>query len=449
MRGAERPTKVKWTQPFLSPLTPLSHSAALQTFFDIADNIHEEDNVNQLLELTGNLPLAISLISSVAGAEGCDSALARWKSESTRMLSDGYDKRSSLDISIMLSFTSSRMTSGAQDLLSILSMLPDGFTDADLVQAELPITAILASKTTLLKTTLAFVDKERRIQVLAPIREHILQAHPPANALKLQLRKHFHDLLHLWTHRRDVKIAAQLLRNIGNVTGVLRDSLATECPDVTENYQSILNLNGFCRLTQDTYTPLLLKISEQHLFRKDNPIFGDYLMQMMETARYLPPVDVEAQIMLGNQYFETKDQLEKGKTQPMGFYCLTFIYSIAKWSRALGLYWYGAQADTSTALVHFQKALSLAESIGLPTLVGQSSLFMMSQLMMITGDLNCAAEHARRAQDYAEAFGGIFPQAQTLYLQARCQIMLANYLQAQNLIHYVTQLLHTWWSTRM
>ncbi|KAJ7262045.1 P-loop containing nucleoside triphosphate hydrolase protein [Mycena rebaudengoi] len=139
MRGAERPAK---------------------TFFDVADNIHEEGSVNQLLELTGNLPLAISLIASVAGAEGCDSALARWKSESTRMLSDGFDKRSSLDISIMLSFTSSRMTPRAQDLLSILSMLPDGFTDADLLQAELPIPDILASKTTLLRTALAFVDKE-------------------------------------------------------------------------------------------------------------------------------------------------------------------------------------------------------------------------------------------------------------------------------------------------
>ncbi|KAJ7268888.1 P-loop containing nucleoside triphosphate hydrolase protein, partial [Mycena rebaudengoi] len=197
MRGAERPEKVKWTRPFLSPLHPLPHFAALQTFFDVADNTHEEESVNQLLELTGNLPLAVSLIASVAGAEGCGSAIARWKTESTHMLSDGYDKRSSLDISIMLSFTSSRMSPGAQDLLSILSMLPNGFTDADLLQAELPITDILASKTTLLRTALAFVDQEKRIQVLAPIREHILHAHPPKNALKLKLCKHFHNLLSL------------------------------------------------------------------------------------------------------------------------------------------------------------------------------------------------------------------------------------------------------------
>ncbi|KAJ7245861.1 P-loop containing nucleoside triphosphate hydrolase protein, partial [Mycena rebaudengoi] len=197
MRGAERPAKVKWTQPFLSPLTPLPHSAALETFFDVADNIHDEESVNQLLKLTGNLPLAISLVASVAGDEGCGSAIARWKSENTRMLSDGYDKRSSLDISIMLSFTSSRMTPGAQDLLSILSMLPDGSTDADLLQAELPITDILAAKTTLLRTALAFVDKDRRIQVLTPIREHILHAHPPTKALKFKLCQHFHDLLSL------------------------------------------------------------------------------------------------------------------------------------------------------------------------------------------------------------------------------------------------------------
>ncbi|KAJ7278826.1 P-loop containing nucleoside triphosphate hydrolase protein, partial [Mycena rebaudengoi] len=224
MRGAERPAKVRWTQPFLAPLAPLPHFAALQTFFDVADNTHDEESVNHLLELTGNLPLAVSLIASVAGAEGCDSAIVRWKSESTRMLSDGYDKRSSLDISIMLSFTSSRMTTGAQDLLRILSMLPDGFTDADLLQTKLPITDILASKAALLRTALAFVDKENRIQVLTPIREHILNSHPPTSALKLELCKHFHDLLSLWAHHPDLNTATivlQLSRNLGNITSIL------------------------------------------------------------------------------------------------------------------------------------------------------------------------------------------------------------------------------------
>jgi hypothetical protein len=131
---------VQWTRPFLAPLSPLSNAAALQTFIDVADDVQDDSGVHQLLDLTGNLPLAVSLIASVAGSEGCDMALSRWQTENTQMLSEGYDQRSNLDISIMLSFTSSRMTPEAQELLSILSMLPDGLSDADLVQANLPIT---------------------------------------------------------------------------------------------------------------------------------------------------------------------------------------------------------------------------------------------------------------------------------------------------------------------
>ncbi|KAJ7194270.1 hypothetical protein C8J57DRAFT_955095, partial [Mycena rebaudengoi] len=194
LRGAERPSKVKWTRPFLAPLKPLSNVAAQQTFNAVADDGHDDASVTELLELTGNLPLAVSLIASIADSEGCAQALSRWKLESTRMLSDGYDQRSSLDISIMLSYTSSCMTPGAQELLSILSMLPDGLTDADLVQAKLPIFDILACKATLIRTSLAFVDQDLHLKVLVPIREHILHVHPPANSLKLKLREHFHQI---------------------------------------------------------------------------------------------------------------------------------------------------------------------------------------------------------------------------------------------------------------
>ncbi|KAJ7265596.1 hypothetical protein C8J57DRAFT_1132743, partial [Mycena rebaudengoi] len=181
LRGAERPSKVKWTRPFLAPLEPLSNVAAQQTFIEVANDGHDDDSIKALLELTGNLPLAVSLIASVAGSEGCAQALSRWKLESTRMLPNGYDQQSSLDISIMLSYTSSRMTTDAQELLSILSLLPDGFADADLVQAQLPLPNILACKATLIQTSLAFVGQDQHLKVLVPIREYILNIRPPAN----------------------------------------------------------------------------------------------------------------------------------------------------------------------------------------------------------------------------------------------------------------------------
>ncbi|KAJ7288606.1 P-loop containing nucleoside triphosphate hydrolase protein, partial [Mycena rebaudengoi] len=179
LRGAERPGKIKWTRPFVAPLEPLSNVAAWKTFIEVADDGHDNSSIKELLELTGNLPLAVSLIASVASSEGCSQALSRWKLESTQMLSNGYDQRSNLDISIMLSYTSSRMTPDAQQLLSILSMLPDGLADDDLLQANLPIPDILACKATLIQMALAFVGQDQHLKVLVPIREHILLIHPP------------------------------------------------------------------------------------------------------------------------------------------------------------------------------------------------------------------------------------------------------------------------------
>ncbi|KAJ7864156.1 P-loop containing nucleoside triphosphate hydrolase protein, partial [Mycena leptocephala] len=178
MRGAERPAKVRWTRPFLVPLQPLTDSASLQTLIDIADGNHNEDSMRKILALTGNLPLAVTLIASVVAYEGCKITLERWDTESTRLLSDGYDKKSSLDISIMLSFSSSRMTPEAQDLLGLLSMLPDGLSDADLVQAELPIPDVLANKSTPIRTALTYIGNDKRLKVLAPIAEHIRAIHP-------------------------------------------------------------------------------------------------------------------------------------------------------------------------------------------------------------------------------------------------------------------------------
>jgi hypothetical protein len=324
MRGGERPAKIKWTRPFLAPLSPLSSSAALQTFIEVADDTHHEENVQQLLDLTGNLPLAISLIANVASIEGCDSALIRWKSQSTRMLSDGFDRISSLDISIMLSFTSSRMTPEAQQLLSILSMLPDGLTEADLLHAELPITDILICKTTLIRTSLAFVDRDRRLKVLVPIREHILHTHPPTNAMKLKLRQHFHDLLRLWNHFRYLNVAdivPQVSQNLGNFNSVLLDSISTECHDIIQNLQSILFLNHFSCRTQNTCSPLLPKISGQMFRWKSHPIFGDYLMAVFESSDVLPVENGEDKIKLGNEYFLDKAPLEQGMSISM-FTCL-------------------------------------------------------------------------------------------------------------------------------
>ncbi|KAJ6603339.1 P-loop containing nucleoside triphosphate hydrolase protein, partial [Mycena vulgaris] len=195
MRGAERPAKVRWTHPFLAPLKPLTDEAARQTFIDIADDFHNPNEVTQVLQLTDNMPLAVDLIAHLVDYEGCANVLFRWETEKTALLSQGYDRRSSLDASITISLSSPRirLLPGAKDLLSLLSILPDGLSDVQLVQSHFPIEHILACKAALLGTCLDY-GNNNRLKVLVPIREHIRFLYPPAAPLIKPLQDQFHSL---------------------------------------------------------------------------------------------------------------------------------------------------------------------------------------------------------------------------------------------------------------
>ncbi|KAJ7755446.1 P-loop containing nucleoside triphosphate hydrolase protein, partial [Mycena metata] len=197
MRGAERPSKVQWTRPFLLPLPPLSQNAARKMFIDIADDKHPLEVVDQVLSLTDNMPLSISLLAHLADIEGCKEILFRWETEKTALISEGSDRRSNLELSISLSLSSPRIASTpqAQDLLALLSMLPDGLSDVELRQTKFPVTDILSCKATLLRTALAYTDVHKRLKVLVPIREYMGKLFPPTEQMIQPMFNHFHELL--------------------------------------------------------------------------------------------------------------------------------------------------------------------------------------------------------------------------------------------------------------
>ena len=207
MRGAERPGKVKWTRPFLAQLEPISTAASRQTFIDIAEEptTGGETALEELIELTGNLPLAVALMANVASFEGYIGALSRWNTESTALLSDGYDKRSSLEKSISISLTSPRIKSNPQalELLSLLSLLPDGISGDELVSSKVPLANISNCRSSLLQTSLAFLS-HRRLKALAPIRDYIRHAYPASVASTQPLLNHFQALLRVWISHQDL-----------------------------------------------------------------------------------------------------------------------------------------------------------------------------------------------------------------------------------------------------
>ncbi|KAJ7732132.1 hypothetical protein B0H16DRAFT_1696463 [Mycena metata] len=233
MRGAERPAKVQWSRPFLLPLQPLAQDAARKMFIDIADDRHSIEEVDQVLHLTDNMPLSISLLAHLVDMEDCHTILSRWEKEKISLISAGYDKRSNLELSISLSLSSPRITSMPQapDLLALLSILPDGLSDVELKQSQLPIQDVLGCKAALLRTALAYTDDHRRLKVLVPVREYMTESSPPTDQMIMSLLTHFHELLELYVTAFGTESGAlpigRITANYANIQNVLRFNQAS------------------------------------------------------------------------------------------------------------------------------------------------------------------------------------------------------------------------------
>ncbi|KAJ7115450.1 hypothetical protein C8R44DRAFT_928520 [Mycena epipterygia] len=251
MRGAERPAQVRCTRPFLLPLKPLTEEASQQIFIDITDDTHDSKDVSKPLLLADNLPLAVDLLAHLVDYEGCANVLSRWEGERTSLLSEGYDKRSNLDLSISVSLSSPRITSlpHAEELLSLLSILSDGLSDIELLQSKLPFENILVCKAALLRTSLAYTDDQRRLKTLVPIREYMQKNHPPMVQVVEPLLKYFQELLDVYkTYAGTLAsagVVARITSNFTNIQNILLNGLHQHNPDLVTIIHSSISLDAF------------------------------------------------------------------------------------------------------------------------------------------------------------------------------------------------------------
>ncbi len=180
LRGEQRPFGPDWREALHArPLTP---EIARSVFLAFAgDRFHDDPDLDPLLAELDGLALAVVLLASQAEGEPDLYALRqRWRDQRTALLqrSGGRERQHSLEVSLRLSFESSRMGEESLRLLSLLSLLPEGLAREDL-PALLPGTGHEAASG-LRKVGLAF-DQGHRLRVLAPIREHVQRNHPPQN----------------------------------------------------------------------------------------------------------------------------------------------------------------------------------------------------------------------------------------------------------------------------
>ncbi|KAJ6596232.1 hypothetical protein DFH09DRAFT_129101 [Mycena vulgaris] len=296
MRGLERPGRVKWSRPFLAPLKPLDSTASRQIFIEVSDapnSEQEEADLAELMEFTGNLPLAVSLMASVTASEGYSNSLRHWKTDNTLLLSEGQKKTSNLDKSIVMSLTSPRMISspGAQELLSVLSLLPDGLAEVECTAQNIPILHILESKSVLLRTSLAYIDSNGRLKTLSPIREYIRRENPPHKSLVDPLGKYWQDLLSLWDSHKQLPgkdTAFQLSANVGNINSLIFYQLQAQGPPTREVLHSILTLEIFSQNMLKLDSILLPLVPKYINSLGDKRLHCEYLMLRLRWSG--PPV---------------------------------------------------------------------------------------------------------------------------------------------------------------
>ncbi|KAJ7726215.1 hypothetical protein B0H16DRAFT_1471471 [Mycena metata] len=234
-----------------------------------AGDLHDPELVERLLQLTGDLPLALTLMAHVAATDDSDHTLRRWIAENTRLLFDGYDHTSRLDISVASLYTGLHMTSGAKELLSLL---PDGISDADLVQSRMNIPNILTCKTTLIQTSLAHVDQHRALEVLAPIREYISRAYPAKTEKRTQLFPQSY---------------IQLQKNLANFNCIFLDALATRSPDIEATLESIVLLREIGReaeLESSSDSVLMVEVCRRIEEWGNRPVYARYFHESVSLS---------------------------------------------------------------------------------------------------------------------------------------------------------------------
>jgi ABC-type phosphate transport system ATPase subunit len=164
MRGAERPARIQWTQPFLKPLETLDHDAAKEIWQAISGNYDEFSE--KLIEAVDCVPLAIDLLSHLSQVMPPALLWKEWNSKQTKAVQTGQQHRlSNLEYSIQLSINSGRMKANlpAKNLLGVLCILPDGlhlkhFNKFDEMLVGLDVTSCLQ---TLLQCSLIKLNEER------------------------------------------------------------------------------------------------------------------------------------------------------------------------------------------------------------------------------------------------------------------------------------------------
>ncbi|KAJ7064210.1 hypothetical protein C8F01DRAFT_1130593 [Mycena amicta] len=409
MRGAERPVGVRWTRPFLPTLQPLSYEAAEQIFLDIADEDQDPDEIRKLIGLTDNMPLVVDLIAHLVDAEGsCAAVLSRWESHKTALISEGYSKHSNLDMSISLSISSTRLSTlpHALDLLSILSILPDGLSESELAEINFPISDISHCRLALLRTSLSYTTAQRRTKVLVPIREYIQKHHPPRAEIVLPLLKSYQSLLDICQKHYGTLASSELVPLVttssANIQSVMRYRLLDESSDHSDTIYCAIYLNS-CSSASGRGQLKWLEDIQKRLPSPTNHRLEVYLItEYLSAHQRLPNADELIQRGLDHiQYMDDPNIISE--------------------------FYRGVKEEVATSISFFNKALVLANETANTLRQSQALIGLAWCYSLNLGDFVSGQRYAIQAQTAARLGSDLYQESLALNIEATCACELGDY----------------------
>jgi tetratricopeptide (TPR) repeat protein len=174
----------------------------------------------------------------------------RWQDERTTMLqrASATNRLLNIEVSYEISIQGPRMTGEARRLLSLLSFLPGGVAHEDL-EAVFPGHGDRAAAI-LRQVGLAF-DQDRRLRLLAPLRDYVHGAHPPPPDDQLPALLHYRGLARSNGEKAGeeggAEAIARLTPEVANIdVAILRGLDVSAAEDVIT---AALSFGEFSRLT--------------------------------------------------------------------------------------------------------------------------------------------------------------------------------------------------------
>ncbi|KZT38892.1 TPR-like protein [Sistotremastrum suecicum HHB10207 ss-3] len=329
LRGSERPSNIRWARPFIPPLSGLSPHAAKATFMAISDSQCSDEDIDELLAVLDNIPLAVTLVGNLAQYSLCSELLAKWNEDKTTMVTRGLapaDRLSSLDMSIRLSLSSERITRApnAFTILQILSLLPDGLSVDHLLQVSREPTHVRLSISTLRQVALVYEHTDERrgatassiLRVLTPIREYIAEHHPITTADFTCLHDYYLSIAH--NSPSENILQSDLRFQLANVSVVFLKALTGE-HEVRRSVRVILDLGEMLTVpgASRDLTPAALDAARRIA---DEQLEADCLLAVSEYA-WFPDQDfsvkrryVESALSLYRKLSIPEDAVQVGKS---------------------------------------------------------------------------------------------------------------------------------------